>query len=162
MESPRLHIILFQPEIPQNTGNIGRVCAFTGARLHLIRPLGFSISDRHLKRSGMDYWQALDWHVHDSWEDFKASSLAPQSFWLLTTHASNLHWSATFQHGDGLVFGNEGHGAPQWLHDEIGDSHRIRIPAFSHSPLRSLNLASSVGITAYEALRQWDVECERW
>lgn len=154
MPEPRLHLILFNPEIPQNTGNIGRTCAFANARLHLIRPLGFELSDRYLKRSGMDYWQSLDYHIHDDWQSFRRSPLAPQRIWLLTTHAERSIWDASFAEGDGLLFGNEGHGCPEWLHREMQDAQRLRIPRFDPSPLRSLNLSTATAVAAYEALRQ--------
>ncbi len=147
-----LHLVLFRPEIPQNTGNIGRLCAVTGSRLHLIHPLGFSITDRHLRRSGMDYWKSLDVHHHDDWQAFRASPHAPQRLWLFTTRADRSHWEADFRDGDGLVFGNEGHGAPDWLHEELA-GHRITIPQ-PVPGLRSLNLSTAAGIGAYEALRQ--------
>lgn len=147
-----LHIILFEPEIPQNTGNIGRLCAVTKSRLHLIHPLGFTISDKHLKRSGMDYWHSLDIHHHAHWEAFLQSASKPQRLWLLTTKASKTIWDVTFQDEDGLVFGNEGHGSPPWLHTSIGACHSLKIPQFAKE-LRSLNLATSVGIATYEALR---------
>lgn len=153
---PRLHLVLYCPEIPQNTGNVGRLCAFTDCRLHLIRPLGFTITDSHLKRSGMDYWYELDLHIHDDWAAFRASPAAPRRLWLLTTHATQRHWDAPFAPGDGLVFGNEGHGAPAWLHEEIGESYRLTLPRFSEKPLRSLNLSTAVGIAAYEALRRFE------
>ncbi|MCC5806627.1 MAG: tRNA (cytidine(34)-2'-O)-methyltransferase [Opitutales bacterium] len=156
MEPPRLHIILFNPEIPQNTGNVGRLCAFTDSRLHLIEPLGFTITDRHLRRSGMDYWKSLDLHIHRDWAAFRASPGAPRRLWLFTTHGGHGLWEADFAPGDGLVFGNEGHGAPDWLHAELGDERRLRIPSFSANPLRSLNLSTAAGIAAYEALRQLD------
>jgi len=151
-----LHLVLFNPEIPPNTGNVGRLCAFTGTRLHLIRPLGFSLEDRYLKRSGMDYWRTLDYHVHDNWDAFRSlpEDHRPRRTWLMTTHAEKLLWDARFEEGDALVFGNEGHGAPDWLHRETGDDFRLRIPAFSAQPLRSLNLSTSAGIALYEALRQ--------
>ena len=149
-----LHIILHRPEIPQNTGNIGRMCSFTDSALHLIKPLGFELTDRYLKRSGMDYWKTLNWEIHDHWEQFKTSPSAPRRIWLFTTHAKKSFWDVSFQSGDGLLFGNEGHGCPDWLHEEIGDEFRITLPCFSKSDLRSLNLATSVGIACYEALRQ--------
>ena len=95
-----LHIILFNPEIPQNTGNIGRLCAITACRLHLIHPLGFSISEKHLRRSGMDYWNSLDVHHHDCWEAFKASKLAPNRLWLFTTRANHAYWDVTYRDED--------------------------------------------------------------
>jgi tRNA (cytidine/uridine-2'-O-)-methyltransferase len=180
-----LHIILFRPEIPQNTGNIGRLCAFTGSRLHLIHPLGFKITDSQLKRAGMDYWKSLDVHHHENWEEFieewqgtnahpqplpqggeNISGLRPATpgekpkgnLWLFTTHATKNLWELRgerFADGDGLIFGNEGHGAPDWLHEFVGQ-RRLRIPSFEKDgvKLRSLNLSTSVGIAAYEALRQ--------
>lgn len=152
---PALHIALFQPEIPQNTGNVGRLCAVTRSRLHLIHPLGFTITDRHLKRSGMDYWYSLDLRHHENWEAFNISADAPPAprRWLLTTKAERTIWEADFQHGDALIFGNEGHGAPDWLHAATLPERRITIPQFN-AQLRSLNLSTAVGIAAYEALRQ--------
>ncbi len=152
---PALHIILHQPEIPQNTGNIGRMCAITRARLHLIHPLGFRITDAQLKRAGMDYWHSLDVHHHADWAAFLASDARPPGqLWLLTTKAEKTIWQAQFSPGDGLVFGNEGSGAPDWLHQSIGKGNRVTIPQFN-SALRSLNLSTAAGIAAYEALRQF-------
>jgi tRNA (cytidine/uridine-2'-O-)-methyltransferase len=148
-----LHIVLFQPDIPQNTGNIGRLCAFTRSRLHLIHPLGFTISDRHLRRAGMDYWKSLDIHEHADWDAFMASPARPQRLWLFTTHGARSVWDARFADGDGLVFGKETAGAPDWLHDAVGDGHRLEIDAYD-TTLRSLNLSTSAGIATYEALRQ--------
>lgn len=148
-----LHVVLFQPEIPQNTGNIGRMCALTKSRLHLIHPLGFTITDRHLRRAGMDYWYALDVHHHADWAAFRASPHGPRRLWLFTTHAAQSYWDVHYEPEDGLVFGNEGHGAPAWLHDEIGESFRVTIP-HRNPELRSLNLSTAAGIATYEALRQ--------
>ncbi len=148
-----IHVVLFQPEIPQNTGNIGRMCALTRCRLHLVHPLGFEITDRHLKRAGMDYWYELDVHHHADWAAFRASEFAPQRLWLLTTKAAHSYWDVHYEDGDGLVFGNEGHGAPEWLHDEIGTEQRITIPHRNES-LRSLNLSTAAGIATYEVMRQ--------
>ena len=148
-----IHVVLFQPEIPQNTGNIGRMCAVTRSRLHLIHPLGFTITDRHLRRAGMDYWYALDVHHHDDWAAFRASPHGPRRLWLFTTHAAQSYWDVNYAPEDGLVFGNEGHGAPDWLHDEIGASQRVTIP-HRNPDLRSLNLSTAAGIATFEALRQ--------
>jgi tRNA (cytidine/uridine-2'-O-)-methyltransferase len=147
-----IHIVLFQPEIPQNTGNVGRMCALTRSRLHLIHPLGFKITDRNLRRAGMDYWFSLDVHEHVDWPSFRASPAAPRRLWLFTTRVVKTFWDARFEDGDGLVFGNEGSGAPAWLHDEL-DGMRVTIP-HANSSLRSLNLSTAAGIAAYEALRQ--------
>ena len=149
-----LHIVLFNPEIPQNTGNIGRLCAITECRLHLIRPLGFTITDKYLKRSGMDYWATLDKHLHDDWQAFLESPQAPdpKRLWLFTTKAEHCYWDVSYLDGDGLVFGSEGGGVPQWLHDQLADK-RVTIP-HANTQMRSLNLATSVGIGAFEAIRQ--------
>lgn len=148
-----LHIVLFQPEIPQNTGNIGRMCALTRSRLHLIHPLGYVINDRNLRRAGMDYWKSLDVHEHADWQAFRASAVAPQRLWLLTTKTKRSFWNVAFADADGLVFGNEGSGAPAWLHEELGEEARVTIP-HANAALRSLNLSTAAGVAAYEALRQ--------
>lgn len=153
MNKPLLHVVLFQPEIPQNTGNIGRTCALTESRLHLVHPLGFVIKDKHLKRSGMDYWKSLDVHHHESWEAFKQSEHGPKRLFLLTTKAENSYWDVQYEVGDGLLFGNEGYGAPDWLHEEIGKDRRITIPQYNDT-LRSLNLATSAGVAIFEVMRQ--------
>ena len=148
-----LHIVLYQPEIAPNTGNIGRMCALTGSRLHLIHPLGFVINDKNLRRAGMDYWHSLDVREHADWSAFRASPEAPQRLWLFTTKSSHNFWQVSFADGDGLVFGNEGSGAPAWLRDEIGGAFRITIP-HANPDLRSLNLSTAAGVACYEALRQ--------
>ena len=148
-----LHIILYCPEIPQNTGNIGRMCAITKSRLHLIYPLGFEITDKHLKRSGMDYWKDLDVHHHADWQAFQQSEAGPNGpIFLFTTKAERPFWEAPFADDCGLLFGNEGNGLPEEIHQQfIG--YRLKIPHWDTS-LRSLNLATSVGIATYEALRK--------
>ena len=153
---PPYHVVLVSPAIPQNTGNIGRLCAYTGCRLHLIHPLGFQIDDRHLRRAGMDYWRSLDVVQHADWQAFIASPLAPARLYLFTTKASTSFWNAQFLPGDGLVFGSEPSGAPGWLHEWVGEERRLRIDSSdgSDAALRSLNLSSSVAIATYEALRQ--------
>jgi len=157
MRPGSLHLILHEPEIPQNTGNIGRLCAFTHCHLHLVGKLGFSLDDRYLRRSGMDYWKHLSVRHHPSWQAFREDPGSPRRIWLFTTHATQSFWDVRFEEGDGLLFGNEGHGCPDWLHKEIGDPYRLTLPRFADAPLRSLNLATSVGIAAYEALRQLHV-----
>jgi tRNA (cytidine/uridine-2'-O-)-methyltransferase len=148
-----IHVVLFHPQIPQNTGNIGRMCAVTRSRLHLIHPLGFKVTDRHLRRAGMDYWYSLDVHHHEDWAAFRASPATPARLWLFTTHGARSFWDARYADGDGLVFGNEEAGAPEWLHAEIGDGQRLRIP-HANDALRSLNLSTAAGIATFEALRQ--------
>jgi tRNA (cytidine/uridine-2'-O-)-methyltransferase len=148
-----LHVVLFQPEIAPNTGNVGRMCALTRSRLHLIHPLGFVINDRNLRRAGMDYWKSLDVHEHADWAAFRASPQAPTGrLWLFTTKAERNFWQVGFADGDGLVFGNESSGAPEWLHTEL-DQTRVMIP-HANPALRSLNLSTAAGVATFEALRQ--------
>jgi tRNA (cytidine/uridine-2'-O-)-methyltransferase len=147
-----LHVVLFQPEIAPNTGNIGRMCALTCSRLHLIHPLGYVINDRNLRRAGMDYWKSLDVHQHADWKAFRASPHAPRRLWLFTTKAEQVFWDVRFADGDGLVFGNESSGAPEWLHEELRD-WRVTIP-HNNPTLRSLNLSTAAGVATYEAVRQ--------
>lgn len=129
------------------------MCALTRSRLHLIHPLGFSISDRHLRRSGMDYWHSLDVVHHESWEQFVRSGMVRRErTFLFTTHAASCYWDCTFQPGDALLFGNEGSGAPEFVHAWVG-ANRLLIPQWNPE-LRSLNLSTAAGIAAYEALRQ--------
>lgn len=147
-----IEIILYCPEIPQNTGNIGRLCAFADLGLHLIHPLGFEINDKNLRRAGMDYWRSLKLFEYRNWDNFLESKDRPKRIHLLTTHGKNSLWDNQFKRGDGLIFGNEGKGAPSFIHRWVGE-RKILIPK-NNPELRSLNLAVSVGIAAYEALRQ--------
>ena len=112
------------------------------------------IKDKHLKRSGMDYWKSLDVHHHENWEAFKQSDAGPKRLFLFTTKSSQPYWNVQYEDGDGLLFGNEGYGAPDWLHDDIGEANRLNIPQYNDS-LRSLNLATSAGVAIYEAMRQF-------
>lgn len=144
------HIVLVEPEIPQNTGNIARTCAVTGATLHLVRPLGFSIDDRHLKRAGLDYWNQLDIRYYDSFEEIERT-YPDARFFLLSTHASRNYADAHYQDGDFLVFGKETAGlGERLLSRRSGDT--VRIPM--RGSLRSLNLSNAVALVVYEALRQ--------
>jgi len=145
-----LHVVLVEPEIPPNTGNIARLCIATGAALHLVGPLGFSIDDRALRRAGMDYWQHCDMR---RWEDFETfvREGGAKHFFLLTTKAKRAYWDETFADGDALVFGRESRGLPQSLLD-VHPDQCLTIP-MPGAHARSLNLATSVGIVLYEALR---------
>ena len=147
---PLLHLVLYQPEIPQNTGNIGRTCVAIGARLWLIRPLGFRVDDRSLKRAGMDYWQYLDWEVVDSWEEVR-KQLPDAQVWCLTKTATRLVWEATFRDGDVLLFGSESRGLPQAILNQ-NSANKLKLPMSDR--VRSLNLASTANTVAYEAVRQ--------
>ena len=149
-----LNIVLVEPEIPSNTGNISRTCAVTGAALHLVRPLGFDITDKHLKRAGLDYWQYLDITYYDSLSDFFEKNRGGR-FFLCTTKGKNVYTDVEYRDGDFLIFGKETKGLPEELLAENPDSC-IRIPMLP--TLRSLNLANSVAIVTYEALRQFGFE----
>lgn len=145
-----LHIVLIEPEIPPNTGNIGRLCLATGARLHLVGPLGFSLDDRALKRAGLDYWQDVEVVEWDSFEDLRAESENEARFFFLTTKSEQPYWSADFRDGDHLVFGPETRGLPESLLKENAETC-LTIP---QKGARSLNLATAVGIVLYEGVRQ--------
>jgi len=147
-----IDIILHEPEIPMNTGNIARTCACTGARLHLIRPLGFDISDKAVKRAGLDYWQFVDISVYDDLDDFFAQN-GDENLYLATTKAPRPYSDADLRGDVKLMFGKETAGLPEWLREKYRD-RCIRIPMVG--PVRSLNLANSVAILCYEALRQQD------
>jgi tRNA (cytidine/uridine-2'-O-)-methyltransferase len=147
-----LNVVLVSPEIHQNTGNIARTCAATGTRLHLIGPLGFEITDKALRRAGLDYWYSLDVSLYDSLEDF-FQKVRPERMWLLTTKAPRRYTDVQFQDGDYLFFGRESAGLPE----PFLEAHRescLKIPMAPEA--RSLNLSNSVAITVYEALRQLD------
>lgn len=147
-----LNIVLVEPEIPMNTGNIARTCAATRTRLHLIQPLGFDISDKAVKRAGLDYWPMVELTVYSDLEDFFAQHPDPD-LWLATTKAPRKYSEAVFRDGCWLFFGKETAGLPQWLREKYRD-RCIRIPM--RADARSLNLANSAAIVTYEALRQLD------
>lgn len=144
-----LHIALVEPEIPPNTGNVARLCAATGARLHLVEPLGFSIDDRQLKRAGLDYWHLVDLVVHPSLDAFLAATAA-QRRWYLSTRATASYADAPYATGDVIVFGKETKGLPQSLLDAEPE-RTLRVPMRPDS-VRSINLSTTVGIMAYAAL----------
>ncbi|MCR4612119.1 MAG: tRNA (uridine(34)/cytosine(34)/5-carboxymethylaminomethyluridine(34)-2'-O)-methyltransferase TrmL [Lachnospiraceae bacterium] len=145
-----LNIILYEPEIPANTGNIGRTCVATGTRLHLIEPLGFIINDKNLKRAGMDYWQDLDVTIYDDWNDFTKRNPNANIF-MATTKAKHVYSEVSYKDGDFIMFGKESGGIPEELL-VANPGKCVRIP-MAHDT-RSLNLSNSVAICLYEALRQ--------
>lgn len=161
---PSFHVVLISPEIPPNTGNIGRLCVAAGARLHLVKPLGFQIDDRTLARAGLDYWPHLDWRLWESFGELQAAveptadqgigeraAGVPARFFYFTTKTTRPYWAATFQPGDYLVFGRETRGLPESL--LVANAERcLTIPMAPAA--RSLNLATATGIVLYEALRQ--------
>lgn len=148
-----MRIVLYQPEIPPNTGNIARLCAATATPLHLIEPLGFKIDDKHLKRAGLDYWPNVNLSVHPHWAAFEAAHLSagPDTRVVLTSARGGVpHHEFRFQPGDAIVLGPETRGLPEFLFDLC--PLRVRIPTLD--TVRSLNLSTSAGILLYEALRQ--------
>lgn len=145
-----LNIVLVCPEIHQNTGNIARTCAATGARLHLVRPLGFEITDKALRRAGLDYWYMLDVVLYDDLESFLRQN-AGASMWFLSTKAPRAYTEASYHDGDFLLFGPESRGLPESLLEQHRD-RCLKIPVLAEA--RSLNLSNSAAIVAYEALRQ--------
>ena len=151
---PSFHVVLVEPEIPPNTGSVGRLCLAAGARLHLVGPLGFSIDDRTVRRAGLDYWDRVDCRQWESLHGFLESVPATDRMFFLTTKATSAHWSANFRRGDWLVFGCETRGLPESLLEQ-NKSSLLRIPMQQDST-RSLNLATSVGIVLFEGLRQID------
>lgn len=145
-----LNVVLLRPEIPPNTGNIGRLCHATGATLHLIGPLGFSLDEKALRRAGLDYWQELSPVLWDSYEAFRHSVPDGARVWLLTTKCDRAYWSARFERGDYLVFGSETRGLPESLL-EANQDDCLTIPQVAG---RSLNLATAAGIVLFEGVRQ--------
>jgi tRNA (cytidine/uridine-2'-O-)-methyltransferase len=144
-----LHVVLFQPEIPHNTGAIGRLCLATGARLHLIRPLGFSLDDRHLKRAGLDYWQEVDVRVWESWEELRSTLRTDAAVYFIECQGETTYWNAALTADEVyLVLGPETRSIPPSVLDP---ANCLRIPM---QGTRSLNLATAAGIVMYEAVRQ--------
>ena len=150
----RIHIVLFEPEIPQNTGNIARTCAATGASLHLIKPLGFTIDDKKLKRAGLDYWDKLDITYYEGLADFMAAHDG-KTIYYFTTKARQAYSEVSYREEDEvyLMFGKESAGLPEELLFPHGDT-ALRIPM--RQGLRSLNLSNSVAVAVFEVLRQWE------
>lgn len=146
-----MQIVLYEPEIPPNTGSVARLCAATLTPLHLIEPLGFKIDDKHLKRAGLDYWEFVRFHVHKSWEAF-IQAAAPGTLWLFSKRATKSYTAARYHEDDFLVFGPETRGLPQSML-EAHATHTLRIPMMG-AGVRSLNLSNAVSIALYEALRQ--------
>ena len=148
---PQLNIVLVEPQIPQNAGNIARTCAATGARLHMVGPMGFTVDDRKLKRAGLDYWHLLDITYYEGLDDFFARNSGP--FYYFTTKAKNRYTDVVYPDGAYLVFGREDAGLPESLLVK-NPASCVRLPMRGEA--RSLNLSNTVAVGVYEALRQWD------
>lgn len=147
-----MHVVLIEPEIPPNTGNVARLCAATQSSLHLVGPLGFKLDDKQLKRAGMDYWQYVDWRRWANWADFTASLGSGRRFWFIESGGPRLYTEARYDWADYLVFGRESAGLPKKMLHDNRDTW-VRIPMF-HRDARSLNLSNCVALVLYEALRQ--------
>jgi tRNA (cytidine/uridine-2'-O-)-methyltransferase len=147
-----MNVVLFEPEIPPNTGNVARLCAATRTALHLIEPLGFKLDDSQLKRAGMDYWRHVEWHRWPNWAGFKASLPAEARLWFIESNGPRRYTDARFEPEDYLIFGRETAGLPRTLLDEYKDSW-LRIPMFNPEA-RSLNLSNCAALVLFEALRQ--------
>ena len=147
-----MHVVLLEPEIPPNTGNVARLCAATRTTLHLIEPFGFKLDDTQLRRAGMDYWQHVEWHRWASWTGFRASVPAQARLWFVESNGPRLYTQAEFAPSDYLVFGRETADLPKQLLQENHESW-LRIPMFN-AEARSLNLSNCVALVLFEALRQ--------
>ena len=147
-----LNIVLVEPEIPQNTGNISRTCAATGARLHMVEPFGFKLDDKKMKRAGLDYWHLLDINYYKDLDDFLSKNAGP--FFYFSTKAQHIHSEVTYPDGAYLVFGKETAGLPEALLHAHPESC-VRLPMIDDDTARSLNLSNAVAVGAYEVLRQW-------
>lgn len=147
-----INIVLFEPEIPQNTGNIARTCAATNSNLHLIKPLGFSVNDKYLKRAGLDYWNLVNITYHEDFEEFK-KFIGNKPVFIATTKESRFYTDVVYEDECYIMFGKETAGLPDYIHNDYKDT-RIKIPMIDNEHARSLNLANSVNIVMYEALRQ--------
>jgi|TARA_Y100000031_G_C8076699_1_gene317667 tRNA (cytidine/uridine-2'-O-)-methyltransferase len=151
MEDPLFNIVLYSPQIPNNTGNIGRTAMATGCRLHIVHPIAFDMDEKAVRRAGLDYWNQLDVKEHESWESFLEQE-KPEKLWLFTTKTDRPLWEAQFSQGDYLLFGSEQYGVPKEVHDFVGKESRLTFPMVQGA--RSLNLATAVCAAVYEGFRQ--------
>jgi tRNA (cytidine/uridine-2'-O-)-methyltransferase len=157
LAEPRFHVVLLHPEIPNNTGAIGRTCAATGCRLHVVHPIGFDMGERARRRAGLDYWHLVDCREHESWDAFVASEdLADPDarLWLYTTSATTPHWEVELKAGDYLLFGCETTGPPEAVKRWVGACRSVTLPMIDDPGARSLNLANAACAAVYEGLRQ--------
>ncbi len=150
---PFAHIVLHQPQIPQNTGNIGRTCVATGSKLWIVQPAAFQIDEKRVRRAGLDYWQHLNWENTESWEDLRSRlpETPQRRFWYFSRFAEQTIWDADFQAGEVFVFGSETTGLPRTIF-QPGDANALRLPTTEH--VRSLNLSTTAAIVLYETVRR--------
>ncbi|MCO5142642.1 MAG: tRNA (cytidine(34)-2'-O)-methyltransferase [Oligoflexia bacterium] len=149
-----MHIVLYEPQIPPNTGNIGRLCLATKSTLHLIEPLAFDISEKSVRRAGLDYWKHVDLKMYKNYDCFVAEQPSSARFWYFTKFAQKSLYEVEFSQDDYLIFGRETSGLPENIQNTVSDSQKIRIPMPGSEHVRSLNLAGAAHIALYEALRQ--------
>lgn len=157
--TPQFHVVLYRPEIPYNAGSVGRTCVAVGAKLWLVRPLGFQVDDYHLRRAGLDYWQYLEWEVVDDWQALQ-SRLPSTRQWFFSKTAVREYTDIAYQQGDVFIFGSESQGLPREMIAKAATTEdaALRIPV--REQVRSLNLSNSVAVVAYEAIRQWSSQAE--
>jgi tRNA (cytidine/uridine-2'-O-)-methyltransferase len=148
----KMHIVLYEPDIPGNTGNVARTCVATGSTLHLVGRLGFNLDDAHLKRAGLDYWPKLRWMRHADWEAFETALPPRPALYIFSKWAKQSYWSATFAPESYLIFGCETQGLPSFFHERFQE--RLYAIPMAPESVRSLNLSNSVALVLYEALRQ--------
>jgi len=156
-DAPRFQIVLLHPEIPNNTGAIGRTAAATGCRLHVVHPIGFDMGESARRRAGLDYWRLVDCVEHESWEAFverEGLETPGARAWLYSSKAARPHWQAAFREGDYLLFGCETTGPPEAVRRWAGDERTVTLPMIDEPAARSLNLANAVCAGVYEGLRQ--------
>lgn len=151
-----MHIVLVEPEIPQNTGSIARTCAATRTPLHLVGKLGFEISEKRVRRAGLDYWPYVDLNIHETWEDF-VSKTSPNNIWLFSKFAGKIYHQAQFKAGDALVFGSETKGLGKDFLGKFPSENQLKIPMVCQE-VRSLNLSNAVSIAVYEGRRQLNLD----
>jgi len=155
--TPLLNLVLFCPQIPNNTGSIGRTAAATGCRLHVVHPIGFSMDEKARRRAGLDYWDAVDCVEHADFDAYRRDADPPR-LWLYSVRAERPHWEADFLPGDHLLFGREADGVPDHVHDWVvdtwGGDHRLALPMRPDPRMRSLNQSNAVTAAVYEAMRQ--------
>jgi tRNA (cytidine/uridine-2'-O-)-methyltransferase len=152
---PLLHVVLYKPEIPPNTGNIGRTCVATGAKLWMVKPLGFDIDEKARRRAGLDYWEHLEWELLDDWNSLPnqiASRLSTGRAWFFSKRATKTYSDIIYQPGDMLVFGSESSGLPDVIFEQY-PQQMVTIPM--RSPVRSINLSAAAAVAMYEAVRQF-------